>query len=81
MKIQIIGKRLTSRLNKKTGQRVTDCVIHFTYEDKSVEGKAVATKWVGANYRSPNQIIVGNQYELEEFNNFVIKLAPIENAN
>lgn len=81
MLIQIIGKRLTYGVDKKTGNKIPNSVIHFVYDDERVEGKAVDTKWIGAHCCSPGRIIVGRRYEIEEFNNYVVKLLPIEDVN
>lgn len=78
MMVHVIGKRLAYGVDKKTGKKINNSVIHFVYDDDRVEGKAVDTKWIGAYCCSPNRIIVGNRYELEEFNNYVVKLEPIE---
>ena len=81
MKIHVMGKRLTYGEDKKTGKKTPNSIIHFDYDDDRVEGRAVDTKWIGAYCRSPRQIIVGNWYELEEFNNYVVKLEPIEDVH
>ncbi len=77
MLISVLGKRTVSGVDKHTHEACSNSVVYFSYEDETVEGLAVGSKWVGAYRCPPEQIIVGKQYELQEHNNYVVKFASV----
>lgn len=74
MQVTILGKRIVRKVDKVTGVIRENCVIHIKYLDDMVEGEAVRTAWVSNRCCPPEDIIVGAEYELSEFNGYIIKL-------
>lgn len=78
MLVTVIGKRYVSKKNMRTGRVIRNCVIHYSYPEKSIEGQAVAERWIGSFCYPPSLIEVGRQYEMQQRGDRVVKFAAIE---
>lgn len=76
MEVTVLGKRIVRKEDKKTEEVLENCVVHFKYIDDIVEGEAVRTVWVGNRCCPPENIVVGEKYDVFEFNGYVVRFCP-----
>ena len=81
MNTKVLGKKLVSGVDKNTGEARINSVVYFSYKDDSVEGVATSSVWVGAYCCPPEQIIVGNYYDLQERNNYVVRMTAVKEGD
>lgn len=73
MIITVTAKKATTNSNGNYGTRLC-----YSYHDKTFEGFPVSSIWVPAKFFKPDDIIVGQMYEMTTYSKFVVRLKPIE---
>ena len=76
----VLGKRAVEGIDKHTQEAKINCIVYYSFYDETVEGVAVESRWVGDYCCPENQIIVGEQYDIEVAHNYVIKFEPTRQA-
>ena len=77
MIVTVLGKEIKKGKSNKTGRDIDGCVIHTKYIDEKVDGEAVGTFWVSTNRFIPQNIELGQNYNMIENKGYAVVLEPI----
>jgi len=73
MIITVTAKKATTNSNGNYGTRLC-----YSYHDNTFEGFPVSSIWVPEKFYKPENITVGQSYEMTTFLKFAVRLTPIE---
>lgn len=72
MVIKVLAKKFTVSSEGRCGTRMC-----YAYNDETFEGIPVGSIWIPIRFAKPENIKIGQIYDMKTHNGYVVKLKPI----